>query len=142
MPSTKTTTRTIRIANETLDYFREGSLRTVIESAHHLIESGELGINDSGLFVVSEKNKASAGVCTPVMEDIESMVALCGGTMENFYEQVCEALNEGTLLINNGKVEVGMPSWVERFVSACEDKCLDSEKVGESAVKAIERGAL
>ena len=45
MPSTKTTTRTIRIANETLDYFREGSLRTVIEIAHHLIESVELGIN-------------------------------------------------------------------------------------------------
>lgn len=76
------------------------------------------------------------------LAEVEGMASLCGCTPESLYKQLNEMLEEGGLLINRGKVGIGLPRWVERFIDACNDKCLDAEKIGESAVKAIERGTL
>ena len=145
MASTKTTTKTIRIANETAEFYEKVSLRAVVESTHHLIESGVLGVNEDGVFVVdSENKKISEGVYTdlPALEDLKSMANCFGITIDDLLGMIDEGLNEGTILIEGGRVISSMPHWVERFEEVCRDKCLDTERVGESAVKAIERGAL
>ena len=145
MPSTKTTTKTIRIANETAEFYEKMSLRTVAESTHHLIESGVLGVSDDGVFVVgSENKKTSASVYTdlPALEDLRSMANCFGITVDDLLGLIDEALNEGTILIEGDRVVSSMPHWVERFEEVCRDKCLDPDKIGESAVKAIERGTL
>lgn len=76
------------------------------------------------------------------VREVEGMASLCGCTPDNFYRQLKTMLEEGTLMVNKGVVEVGMPHWVERFNEVCRDKCLDPDKIGESAVKALERGQL
>lgn len=48
MGSSKTQTRTIRIKNETADYFRDKPLNRVVESVHDLAIKNEIEVKENG----------------------------------------------------------------------------------------------
>lgn len=126
MPTLGSVTKTVRISPSDL---------TVIED---LMKDGTTW---SGAIHKLCQQTGTPAEKSPVLREIEDMAMLCGCSLEEFFEQIRDALNDGVLLINRGRVELGLPEWVERFKTVCKEKCLDEEKIGNSAVQAIERGA-
>ena len=138
MASTKTRTKTIRIANETADYFEDKPLNRMVECVHELLESGKARF-DGEKFIFSAEGVDTAK--NSWLKDIEEMVVLCGGTLEGFLKDVDECLTEGTLVVNEGKM--ALPKiYTEEFEQVCHDKCLDPQSVLDKATKAVERGML
>lgn len=48
MASSKTITRTIRIKNETADFFRDKPLNKVVENVHHMAMKNEIAVRENG----------------------------------------------------------------------------------------------
>lgn len=140
MPKANTTVKAVRVDNDKLEALEKMLNGRSINS--WLNERIEEAVS----FPTSENKRGSAEV-NPLdlpedaLRDIESMSILSGTTLREAIEEFERLLNDGTLVLGK-RIMVSLPCWVEKFVAACEDKCLDSERVGESAVKAIERGAL
>jgi len=135
MASSKTKVKPIRIANETADYFEGKALNRIVESVHHLLESGELSFDGEEIKICSEK-----GVYTennPVLEDIGMMAELFGIDTGEMTEQFCEMLNDGLLTVSKGKLEIVMPEWAERFEETCHDRCMDVERTMEGVLKRL-----
>lgn len=122
MPTIGSVTKTIRISPEDLGVI-EGLMEdgaTWSGAVHKLCRS----------YMPIEK-KDIEKKDNPVLAEIEEMSALCGCTLENVLNRVCEMLNDGTLMINNGEMSVGLPEWVERFEDICHDKGVPVEKMIE-----------
>ena len=135
MASSKTRIKPIRIANETADYFEGKALNRIVESVHHLLESGGLEFDGEEIKICSEK-----GVYTennPVLEDIGMMAELFGIETGEMTEQFCEMLNDGLLTVSKGKLEIVMPEWAERFEETCHDRCMDVERTMEGVLKRL-----
>jgi len=144
MASTKTRTKTIRIANETADYFEDKPLNRMVECVHEMLASGKIGFDgqrflpEMGVDTTKIEEKSSL---EQELKDIEEMVSLCGGTLEGFLKSVDECLTAGTLVVSDGKLV--LPSvYTDEFEKACRDKCLDPQSVLDKATKAVERGIL
>lgn len=151
MASSKTVAKGIRISNESAEYFSGKPLNRMVESLMELLESGKVRFDGESLTVdgvhdeivkPAESVHSANNYDLPTLKDLKSMANCFGITIDDLLGMIDEGLNEGTILIEGGRVISSMPHWVERFEEVCRDKCLDSEKVGESAVKAIERGTL
>lgn len=120
MASTKTRIKPIRIANETADYFEGKPLNRMVESLHHLIETGkvsfdgeEIKIPDGVYSVTTNSGNTesvySGGVNTNIlntMTDLEEIAIMCGMTLEDLAGQFCEMLNDGTLTVEGGVLKV------------------------------------
>lgn len=136
MASSKTRIKPIRIANETADYFEGKALNRLVESVHHLLETGKMSFDGEELKISSEK-----GVYTDKMsvffKEIESMASFFGITTEEMTGQFFEMLNEGVLTVEEGRLVAVKESWVERFEDACHDKCIPVEKAVENAIKGM-----
>ena len=135
MASTKTTLKTVRIANEAVEYFRDKALNRLIEATIPLLESGGLEFDGEEL-----KIRAKEGVYTennPVLEDIGMMAELFGIETGEMTEQFCEMLNDGLLTVSKGKLEIVMPEWAERFEETCHDRCMDVDRTMEGVLKRL-----
>lgn len=129
MASTKTRTKTIRIANEACDYFEDKPLNRLVESVYSLLKEGEMIFD--GENVILPKKESSSGVYTDELSDIEEMVTLLGGTLGVFLRDIRTSLDDGRLSIENGRVKCVLPEWVERFEDICHDKGVPTEKMVE-----------
>ena len=140
MPKANTTVKAVRVDNDKLEALEKMlNGRTINSWLNEKIE-------EAVSFPVSENKKRIPEVNPfdlpeDALRDIESMSSLSGTTLRGAIEEFDRLLNDGTLIIGK-TITVGLPRWVDRFISACEDKCLDVERVGENAVKSIERGTL
>ena len=148
MASSKTVAKGIRISNESAEYFSGKPLNRMVEGLMELLESGQVQFDGENLSVHDEIVKPAESVHSenscdlPSLKDLRSMANCFGITVDDLLGMIDEGLNEGTILIEGGRVISSMPHWVERFNEVCRDKCLDPDKIGESAVKALERGQL
>lgn len=128
MASTITKTKTIRIANDTADFFEGKALNRLVECVHHLIESGKMTFDGEELKIMND---------TPEYEDLNGMVELFGMTMDDFIQQSDVALSEGVLTISEGKLVCVLPEWAEKLSDACHELGYDVEKIVDSAVKSL-----
>lgn len=132
MASTITRTKTIRIANETADYFEDKPLNRIVENVHELMKSGKASFDGQSL-------KFDVDTDVDTMNELEEMALCFGMTGEELLHQTVESLNEGTVTVNEGKL-VGYTPWVEKFESVCHDLCIPVEKACEIAIKALRNG--
>ena len=139
MASTITRTKTIRIANGTADYFEDKPLNRIVESVHELMESGRVRFDGQSLKFTADDGVDTAKMS--VLKDIEEMVDLCGGTLDAFLEDVNRGLNDGTLVVEDGKLMMPEVN-TDEFSQVCHDKCLDPQEVLEKATQAVKRGQL
>lgn len=123
MASTKTRTKTIRLANETADYFERVPLNRVAECVHRLLESGVLEFDGE------IKVKGSPDYPVEVMKDIDTMAGLFGVSTKDIIEGVGELMNDGSLSVENGRLVCTLPEWVIRIEDMCRDKGIPVEKV-------------
>lgn len=123
MASTKTRTKTIRLANETADYFERVPLNRVAESVHRLLESGVLEFDGE------IKVNGSPDYPVEVMKDIDTMAGLFGVSTKDIIEGVGELMNDGSLSVENGRLVCTLPEWVTRIEDMCRDKGIPVEKV-------------
>ena len=138
MSSTKTKTKTIRIANDTADYFSGQALNRLVESVHHMILSGELSFDGENL-----KISGSGSVHTSdSYSDLISMLDFYGCSFDELICHIDTAMNQGTLTINDNKLTVVLPGWAEKLSDACHELGYDVEKIADSAIKSLKHGTL
>ena len=75
-------------------------------------------------------------------QDLKSMTDYFGITMDSLMEMFDVALNEGSVVLNDGKLESVMPVWAEKLSDACHELGYDVEKIVDSAVKSLGKGML
>ena len=134
MASTITKTKTIRIANETADYFEGKALNRLVESVHHAIEGGKMSFDGENIKILGQN--------IPECQDLVEMLELFGVTMDDFIKQADEALAEGEITISDGKLVCTLPDWAEKLSDTCQEMGYDVAKIADSAIKSLKKGAL
>ena len=129
MASTTTKTKTIRIKNDTADYFEDKPLNRMVESLEELLRSGKLNFDGENLGI-----KGGIKNDTPKtdIESIEEMANLMRVPTETLLSDFRELLEDGTLYYSNGKL---VNPRYEEFERACEGKNID--KIIESMVRSL-----
>ena len=129
MASTTTKTKTIRIKNDTADYFEDKPLNRMVESLEELLRSGKISFDGENLVI-----KGGVKNDTPKtdIESIAEMANLMRVPTERLLADFRELLEEGTLYYSNGKL---VNPRYEDFERACEGKNID--KILESMVRSL-----
>lgn len=92
MGSTRTTTKTIRIANEVAEYFEKKPLNRAVESLYGLLTSGKLKFDGENLSVeCTHQNLEKSSSGTP--EIIEKVYTLDKNIPKSDYESLAEMAN-------------------------------------------------
>lgn len=123
MASTITRIKTIRIKNETADYFEEKPLNRIVESLADLLQTGKVSFNGESL-VVKGGNED--------LTDIEEMAELMRVPMNKLLSDFRELLEEGTLYYANGKLI--NPRYSD-FEDICLRKKVDIDKTITNVVR-------
>lgn len=123
MASTITRIKTIRIKNETADYFEEKPLNRIVESLADLLQTGKVSFNGESL-VVKGGNED--------LTDIEEMAELMRVPMNKLLSDFRELLEEGTLYYANGKL---INPRYEEFEDICLRKKVDIDKTITNVVR-------
>ena len=139
MPSTKTISKGIRITNEAALYFDGKPLNRMIEGLIPLLESGEL-VYDGENLKISPKSGVHTDSVDGIFGEFEEMASCCGMTTEEMIDGLFSMLEEGEIVIENGRLMPSMPEWALEFESTCHEKGLETEKVAEKAISALKRG--
>lgn len=150
MASSTTKTKTIRIANDTADFFEGKALNRLVECVHHLIESGEMSFDGEEVKLSSqtsvhteerETKSEDIGVDTAsdAFVDLKSMTDYFGITMDSLLEMFDAALNDGTLVLDDGRLVCVLPDWAERLSDACHEIGYDVDKIADSAIKSLKK---
>lgn len=147
MASTKTTLKTVRIANEAVEYFRDKTLNRLIEATIPLLESGELSFDGEELKIsghegVHTEKTVENLSASPEKRDIEQMLSISGITMEEFYRDIDGFMNEGTIDVSTGRIQIAYPDWVNEFAEVCHDCGIGVEEAMSKAAKALRRGSI
>lgn len=140
MSSTKTKTKTIRIANDTADYFSGQALNRLVESVHHMILSGELSFDGENLKISDSGSVHTIDTHSDSYSDLISMLDFYGCSFDELIRHIDTAMNLGTLTINDNKLTVVLPGWAEKLSDACHELGYDVEKIVDSAVKSLGKG--
>ena len=144
MASTKTRTRTVRISNESADYFEKLPLNKVIESVYTLI-SEKKAVFDGENLKISEKSVLSHSkynINEKILDDLATMQTFMGGSVEEMIRLFDEAVNEGIINYEHGKL-VGVPDIdLNRFKEACHDINRDPQEILDKVVVMIEKGRI
>lgn len=129
MPSIGSMTKTVRFYADDLEKIdelvREGA--TFSGAVHQLIEK-----SDGSMGVPSK--------ITDVFGEFEEMASCCGMTADELVNGLLTMLEEGEIVIENGRLMPSMPEWAMEFESTCHEKGLETEKVAEKAISALKRG--
>lgn len=152
MASTRTTTRTIRIDNETAEYFKDKALNRAVESLCGHLTSGKLKFDGEEIEIEcthqNEKNQVKNSektaecthrkdekVYTPsktAMESVSEMANLMRVPTEKLLDDIKGLLEEGTLYYSNGKL---VNPRYEEFERLCELKKQDADKMINNVVR-------
>lgn len=137
MASTKTTVKTIRLTNETADFFEGKPLNRYVECLHSLIENGKVKMDGDNLKVVSKSIYDS--VPPEVTANFADLDEILEGGVAGLMVAVNNLIEDG--LLNTDYSICGEP-WVEKFRDACNAKGLKVENVSEKAILALQKGEL
>lgn len=137
MASTKTRTKTIRLANEAADFYEGVPLNRVAEGVCGLLKDGKLEFDGESVKIVG-----GGGVYTEskAIGSINEMLGFTEMTFDDLMKDIAGKLESGELMLDEGCTRVQMPAWAERFEEACHDLCIPVEKAAESAIKALKKG--
>lgn len=142
MASTKTRTKTIRLANESADFYEKVPLNRVAESVHRLLEEKKLIFDGEEIKIPSDMSVHTENGPIPAWRgDLNSMLGLGGMSFEEFMEIIYGWVCDGTIDLTDG-VGLKEPSWVTDFRDACHDLCIPVDKAVESACKALRKGII
>lgn len=133
MASTKTTTKTIRIDNETAEYFKGKPLNRAVESLCELLKSGRLTLDGEEIKLGKTSEKGQN--CTHLNKDYESiaeMASLMQVSTGGLLKALNDALEEGSLYYSNGKL---INPRYEEFERACGDRNIDM--ILESVIRSL-----
>lgn len=133
MASTKTSLKTIRIANETVAYFDKLPLNRITEGVHALLECGHLKWDGEELTVNG---------CTqlPEEEELASLGSYFDMSLKDMISEFNRMLNEGDIAGEDKRLSVMLPEWAERIGDACHDANIPVEKAAERMIDMIQRG--
>lgn len=146
MSSAKTVPKTIRIKNETAEYFRDKPLNRYVDGLCAYMISGEIGGTDDGISVHTGKQMNEGSVHTnkqwiseKVMRDIEQMCSLYGTSVDDFMEKICKAMNDGIVAYEDGDIVVYNPEEIDlsRFKEACNAKGVECQKMIDRATQNV-----
>lgn len=141
MASTKTRTKTIRLANDSADYYETVPLNRIAECTHHLLESGKLVFDGENLKIPSRGSVHTDNYAS-VIEEFDEMASCSGISLDDLVSGLFTLLENGSITIENGVLSAGTSSWASEFESVCHDLCIPVEKAAEGAIKALKRGGL
>lgn len=139
MASTKTTVKTIRLTNETADFFEGKPLNRYVECLHSLIESGKVKMDGENLRVVKNGTSIYDSVPPEVTANFADLDDILEGGVAGLMVAVNNLIEDG--LLNTDYSICGEP-WVEKFRDACNAKGLKVENVSEKAILALQKGDL
>lgn len=136
MASSKTRTRTVRISNESADYFEKLPLNKVIEGVYTLIFEKKIVFDGENL-KISEKSGLTPN---KDLEEIESMAKFFGMDVGELLKGVCDGLMDGNLTVENGKV-VGVPEVnLEKLEEACHERGIGMQEAIDKLVLTMKKG--
>ena len=118
MASTTTRIKTIRIKNETADYFENQPLNRMVESLEELMQDGKVSFDGDNLVIKGSDKK----IPKSDYESIAEMARLMQVSTDGLLTALKDALEEGTLYYSNGKL---INPRYEEFERACGDKDID-----------------
>lgn len=136
MASSKTRTRTVRISNESADYFEKLPLNKVIEGVYTLISEKKATFDGESL-KISEKTGLTPN---KDLEEIDSMAKFFGMDGGDLLKGVCAGLMDGNLTVENGKV-VGIPQIdLTNLEEACHERGIGMQEAIDKTVKNLRSG--
>ena len=142
MASTKTRTKTIRLANEAADFYEGVPLNRIAESVKGLLEEGRLRFDGEEIKITGEMGVHTGNETIPEWkEDLDAMLGLGGMDFNDFMEVVYGWVCDGTIDFTGG-VHIMEASWVTDLRETCHDLCIPVEKAAESACKALRKGTI
>lgn len=126
MASTITRIKTIRIKNETADYFEKKPLNRIVEIIGEMMQAGKMSFDGETLHI--------KGVSGPKndLESIEEMASLMNVSTEKLLSDFRELLEEGSLYYSGNRLVNPRYEELER---ACEGKNID--KIIESLIRSL-----
>ena len=130
MASSTTKIKTIRIKNETSDYFENKPLNRMVESLGELLQSGKMSFDGEDLVIKGQKGEEN--VPQTDISAIEEMAGLMRVPTDRLLSDFRDLLEEGTLYYSNGKL---VNPRYEDFERACEGRNID--KILESMVRSL-----
>lgn len=136
MASTKTRTKTIRLANEAADFYEGVPLNRIAESVYGLLKDGKLEFDGESVKIVVRGDVYTEG---EVMRSIREMLGFTEMTFDDLLRDISEKMENGELILDERCTRVGLPRWAEEFEEACHDLCIPVEKAAESAIKAMKK---
>ncbi len=136
MASSKTRTRTVRISNESADYFEKLPLNKVIEGVYTLISEKKATFDGENL-KISEKSGLTP---SKEVKEIESMAVFFGFTLDEMLKMIYNGLNDGYLTIEDGKI-VGLPEVnLDNLKEACHERGIGMQEAIDKTVKNLRSG--
>lgn len=93
MASNKTTTRTLRIKNETAEYFEGKPLNRVVECVHQLIVSGSLTFDGEEVHTKGGGNPY--GIKIESLDSLNSVAQFMGGDVATMIDMFADAVDNG-----------------------------------------------
>lgn len=142
MSSYITQTRTIRIKNETAEYFKGKAMNRAVDSMCAMIERGELEFDGENLRVVGGVHTGKCSDKKSVFgsekgKDLEEMLKCCEKSANEFADDVHDLMENGELVYEKGvlKVDVGLD--VESFRAWCRSKNANPKIVFDNILKEI-----
>ena len=149
MGSTRTTTRTIRIDNETAEYFAKKPLNRAVESLYGYLRAGEMSFDGDSLKIEcthqNEKKESKNGeVYTPKTEKvytpdknmaaINEMANLMRVEPEKLLLDIRELLESGDLYYSKGRL---VNPRYEEFEEACEARKQDVDRLLNKMIREL-----
>lgn len=133
MASTTTRVKTIRIKNETVDYFEGKPLNRMVESLYDLLTSGKIEFDGESLVVKGCTPTNNRGVPQD-FEDIEEMADLMRVPTNKLLSDFRQLLEDGTLYYSG--VNLVNPRY-EEFERLCEAKKQDPDRMMANVVRSM-----
>lgn len=111
MASNRTTTKTIRISNDTAEYLKDKDCRIILESICKLIQKEELTLDDKGVHTENEGVHTLSKKDIATLKDIKQMAELSGSNLSEVLGSLQFKLTFNDLEITNGELAVYKSLW-------------------------------
>ena len=145
MGSTRTTTKTIRIANEVAEYFEKKPLNRAVESLYGLLTSGKLKFDGENLSVECTHQNREKSVQKPIevytldknipksdYESLAEMANLMRVSTDKLLSDFRQLLEDGELYYSENRL---VNPRYEDFEQLCRDKKQDPDKMMANVIR-------
>lgn len=132
MASTTTTTRTIRIKNETEAYFKDKALNRAVDSLAELLKNGSLKFDGETIQIMGGRKEEKTD-CDSILE----MACLMRVDVDYLLKLIKDLLENGDLVYSNGKLV--NPTY-EELEAVCDEKKINKENLIYKVIRDIENG--